>query len=154
LTDCHPNSLKQFCNRYHQRTLHQGAIMPHIDLVAILAVIQYLAFVVLTGQARRKSGLKAPQMTGHDGFERMYRVQINTLETLVALLPALFLAAKYWPAYVVAGLGVVYLIGRMFYWRSYVNNPAKCSFGFMLSMMPTLVLVMLAVAGIVKGLVG
>jgi hypothetical protein len=62
--------------------------MPYIELVAILAVVQYLAFVALTGQARRESGLKAPTMTGHEGFERMHRVQMNTLETLVAFLPA------------------------------------------------------------------
>jgi glutathione S-transferase len=127
--------------------------MPYIELVAILAVVQYLAFVALTGQARRESGLKAPTMTGHEGFERMHRVQMNTLETLVAFLPALLLAGKYWPAYVVAGLGAAYLIGRTFYWRSYVSNPSKRSFGYMLSMMPTLVLVVLAVVGIVLGLV-
>jgi glutathione S-transferase len=126
--------------------------MPYIELVAILAVIQYLAFVVLAGKARGQSGLKAPTMTGHDGFERMYRVQMNTLETLVAFLPALFLAGKYWPAYVVTGLGAVYLIGRMIYWRSYVKDPSTRSMGFMLSMMPTLALVALAVVGIVLGL--
>jgi glutathione S-transferase len=130
---------------------HHGDKMPYVELVAILAVIQYLGFGVLTGQARRESGLKAPTMTGHDGFERMYRVQMNTLETLVAFLPALFLAGKYWPEYVVAGLGAVYLIGRTIYWRTYVSNPSKRALGFMLSMMPTLALVVLALAGIVLG---
>ena len=68
--------------------------MPYVELIAILAVFQYLAFIVLTGQARRTSGLKAPSMTGHDGFERMYRVQMNTLETLVVFLPSLFLRSS------------------------------------------------------------
>ena len=36
-------------------------------------------------------------VTGHEGFERAYRVQMNTLELMVAFLPALFIAAKYWP---------------------------------------------------------
>jgi glutathione S-transferase len=121
--------------------------MQYIYLVAILAILQFLAFGALTGQARRDSGLKAPTMTGHDGFERMYRVQMNTLETLVAFLPSLFLAAQYWPAYVVAGLGLLYLIGRILYWRAYVADPSTRSLGFMLSMLPTLALAVLALVG-------
>jgi glutathione S-transferase len=128
--------------------------MPYVELVAILAVIQYLAFGTLAGAARRESGLKAPTMTGHDGFERMYRVQMNTLETLVAFLPALFLAGQYWPGSVVAGLGGVYLLGRIVYWRAYVSDPKKRGIGFMLSILPTLALVALAVLGIVRNLVG
>jgi glutathione S-transferase len=122
--------------------------MQYIYLVAILAILQFLAFGALTGQARRDSGLKAPTMTGHDGFERMYRVQMNTLETLVAFLPSLFLAAQYWPAYVVAGLGLLYLIGRILYWRAYVADPSTRSLGFMLSMLPTIALAVLALVGI------
>jgi glutathione S-transferase len=124
--------------------------MPYIELVAILAVAQYLFFGAMTGQARRDSGLKAPTMTGHEGFERMYRVQMNTLETLVAFLPALFLASKYWPELVVAGLGSVYLIGRMLYWRAYVTNPSSRSTGFMLSIIPTGILVGLTLVGILN----
>jgi glutathione S-transferase len=127
--------------------------MQYVELVAVLAVLQYVAFGTLAGKARAQSGLKAPAMTGHDGFERMYRVQMNTLETLVAFLPGLFLAAQYWPAYLVAGLGVVYLIGRVIYWRAYVRDPSKRALGFMLSMMPTLGLCVLALVGIVMAIV-
>jgi glutathione S-transferase len=130
-----------------------GAKMPYVELVAILAVTQYLAFLMLTGKARRESGLKAPTMTGHDGFERMYRVQMNTLEAMIAFLPALFLAGKYWPEYVVAGLGAIYLIGRIIYWRSYVKNPSTRALGFTLSFVPTIALVVLTVVGIVLRLV-
>ncbi len=126
--------------------------MQYVELVAILAVAQYLTFGVLAGQARRTSGLKAPAVIGHPGFERMYRVQMNTLETLVAFLPALYIAAQYWPAYIVAGLGVVYLIGRLLYWRAYVSDPAKRALGFMLSMFPTIALCVLAMVGIVMKL--
>lgn len=48
-------------------------------------------------------------MTGDEEFERMHRVHMNTLETLVAFLPSLFLAAIYWPGLLVAALGAVYL---------------------------------------------
>jgi uncharacterized MAPEG superfamily protein len=84
----------------------------------------------------------------------MYRVQMNTLELLVAFLPALFLAAKYWSPIIVAALGLVYLIGRLIYWRAYVNNPAKRSTGFMLSILPTIVLAFGALVGVVLSIVG
>jgi glutathione S-transferase len=127
--------------------------MQYIELVAVLAVFQYLSFVVLTGKARGQSGLKAPAMIGHEGFERMYRVQMNTLENLVVFMPSLYLAARYWPAYLVAGLGAVYLIGRLIYWRAYVRDPAKRALGFMLSMVPTTALAVLALVGILMEMV-
>jgi glutathione S-transferase len=125
-----------------------------VQLVAILAVLQYLFFGKLTGEARGKYGVKAPAMTGHDGFERMYRVQMNTLETLVAFLPALFLAAIYWPSLLVAGLGAVYLVGRFVYWRAYVADPSKRLVGFLLSMGPTILLAVLALVGNLLALSG
>ena len=128
--------------------------MQYVELVAVIAVIQFVFFGALTGRARGQSGLKAPAVTGHEGFERMYRVQMNTLELLIAFLPVLFLAAKYWPTSLVAGLGVVYLIGRLIYWRAYVSDPSKRGIGFMLSMFPTLFLAILALVGIVLALSG
>ncbi len=128
--------------------------MQYVELVAVIAVLQFVAFGALTGRAREKSGLKAPAVTGDVGFERMYRVQMNTLETLIAFLPALFLAAKYWPAPWVAGLGAIYIIGRHLFWRAYVTDPAKRGLGFMLSFFPTLGLLILALAGIVLSLSG
>ena len=128
--------------------------MQYVELVAVIAVLQFLSFGALTGRARRLSGLKAPTVTGHEGFERMYRVQMNTLELLIAFLPALFLAAKYWPTSSVAGLGVVYLIGRLTYWRAYVSDPSKRGIGFMMSMLPTLFLAISALVGIFLSLTG
>ncbi len=126
--------------------------MAYVELVAIFALLQFFAFGALTGKARRLSGLKAPTMIGDEGFERMYRVQMNTLEMLIAFLPALFLAAKYWPALWVAGLGVVYLIGRHLYWRAYVSKPSTRGTGFMLTMVPTLALLALALLGVAMSL--
>ena len=121
--------------------------MVYIELVAALAVLQFIFFGIMTGKARVNSGIKAPAMTGHDGFERMYRVQMNTLETLVAFLPALLLAGNYWSSMWVAALGAIYIVGRFIYWRSYVNDPASRGLGFMLSMLPTVILTILAIAG-------
>jgi len=126
----------------------------YVELVAIIAVLQFLSFGALTGRARRQSGLKAPAITGHEGFERMYRVQMNTLELLIAFLPSLLLAAKYWPAHLISGLGVIYLIGRLAYWRAYISDPSTRTLGFMLSMLPTMLLAIMAVLGIILALTG
>lgn len=84
----------------------------------------------------------------------MYRVQMNTLELMVAFLPSLFLASKYWASPMIAGLGALYLIGRHIYWRSYVSNPSKRGFGFMMSLLPIFILVALSISGIAISLIG
>ena len=123
--------------------------MHYVELIAMLVVVQYLFFGVQVGRARGRYGVKAPAVSGHEGFERIYRVQMNTLELMVALLPSLFVAARFWPAPWVAGLGAVYLVGRFIYWRAYVGNPASRTLGFLLSMLPILTLMVLALAGAV-----
>jgi len=123
--------------------------MHYVELVAMLAIVQYLFFGAMVGRARGRYGVKAPAVSGHEGFERAYRVQMNTLELLVALLPALFVASRFWPATWVAGIGAVYLAGRFVYWRAYVRAPSSRALGFALSMLPLLALVLLALAGAV-----
>lgn len=71
-----------------------GHAMNYVDLVALLVVAQLVSFAVLVGRVRGRYGVKASAVSGHEGFERVYRVQMNTLELLVAFLPALFIAAK------------------------------------------------------------
>ena len=126
--------------------------MQYVELVAILAVIQLIAFGALTGRARGRAGLKAPAMSGDEGFERMHRVQMNTVELMVAFVPALFLAAKHWSPAWAASLGGVYLLGRLLYWRAYVANPARRGLGFMLSMLPTLALTIGALVGLCRSM--
>ena len=120
------------------------------NLVAMLAVLQYLFFSALVGQARGRYGVQAPAVTGHEQFERMYRVQMNTLELLVAFLPALYAANWYWPSRTVAIAGAVYLVGRFIYWRAYVGDPARRGLGFVLSIGPVFVLVIAGLVGAVR----
>ncbi len=124
--------------------------MNYVDLVAVLSVLQFIFFGVLVGRARGTYAVKAPAVSGNEMFERTYRVQMNTLELLVAFLPALYIAAKYFPQSYVAGAGALYLVGRMIYWRSYVAAPSSRSLGFALSMLPVLALLIAALAGIFR----
>jgi glutathione S-transferase len=120
-----------------------------VHIVALLAVCQFIMFGLMVGQAREKFGVKAPAITGHEEFERVFRVQMNTLEQLICFLPALLIAAAYWPQIYVAAAGVVYLIGRFVYARSYVKNPSTRGLGFMLTFFPTVVLILAGLAGAV-----
>jgi hypothetical protein len=124
--------------------------MPWIDLVIFLALVQYLVFGSLVGSARGRYGVKAPATTGNELFERHYRVQMNTLELLVVFVPALWMAARYWPPALMAAIGSVYLVGRIVYQRAYTKAPAQRGLGFMLSVGPVTVLLVAAVAGLVR----
>lgn len=121
--------------------------MNYIDVVAVIAVFQLIFFSVLVGRARGKYGVSAPAVVGHEMFERAYRVQMNTLELLVAFLPALFLAGKYWSQPAIAVLGATYVLGRFIYWRAYMSAPKSRGLGFGLSVLPILLLLVAALVG-------
>ena len=61
--------------------------MSIVHIVAVLAVMQFILFGLLVGKAREQHGIKAPAVSGNEEFERIYRVQMNTLEQLVCFLP-------------------------------------------------------------------
>ena len=123
--------------------------MIYIHIVATLAIIQFFIFGILVGRARAKYGIKAPAISGNEGFERAFRVQMNTLEQLAGFLPALFIAAQYWPPMAVAAIGVVYLLGRIVYRRSYLNDPTKRQLGFLMTVVPTFTLLGASLIGAV-----
>lgn len=128
--------------------------MPLIDLIALLALLQFLVFGALVGRARGRYGVKAPAITGHEMFERAYRVQMNTLELLIVFLPALYLSARYWAPLPAAIGGAVYLVGRVVYQQAYLRDPDRRSLGFLLSMLPCMVLLAGALIGAVRAMMG
>jgi glutathione S-transferase len=121
--------------------------MPYVDIVTALAVLQFIVFGFRVGAARGRYGVKAPAITGHEVFERLFRVQQNTLEQLIAFLPGLYLFARYWNPLVAAALGVIYLIGRELYAFTYVKDPSKREVGYGMTFLPMVILV-------VGGLIG
>ena len=114
--------------------------MEPVAVVIVLALVQYVVFGMLVGWARGKYGVKAPAVTGHEIFERYFRVHQNTLELLVAFVPAIWLFAMYVDPTWAALLGLVYLVARVLYLRGYVADPAKREVGFALSILPVFVL--------------
>ncbi|MEX0740890.1 MAG: MAPEG family protein [Pseudohongiella sp.] len=121
--------------------------MELVTIVVVLALLQYMVFGILVGKARGTYKIDAPAVTGDPVFERYYRVQMNTQESLVLFLPSIFLFAMYVNAEIAAALGVVFIIGRYLYFRAYVKDPKSRGLGFALTMLPSLVLALGALAG-------
>ena len=121
--------------------------MAAVELITVLVLLQFFYFAILAGRARQRYGVKAPAVTGNEIFERYLRVQMNTLEMLIMLLPALWLATAFVPPRWSALLGGVYLIGRFIYLRAYVSDPSRRSLGFGVSALPILVLLAIDLVG-------
>jgi uncharacterized MAPEG superfamily protein len=122
---------------------------PLTALATVLAIIVYFALGVVVGRARGTYGVDAPATTGHIEFEKRNRVQLNTLEQIVMLLPLLWLAVGVLGDTWAALAGLVWSLGRIIYARAYYADPAKRSLGFTLTLLPTLVLLVATVIGAV-----
>jgi glutathione S-transferase len=99
--------------------------MSWLSLITVAALIEYFAFVLLTGQARLKYNVQAPATTGDPVFERHYRVQQNTLEQLIIFIPSLWLFAEYVGPRSAFVLGLLFIVGRAIYAMGYVREPAQ-----------------------------
>ena len=115
--------------------------MELVGLISLLAVLQFVVFGILVGRARGVYGVKAPATTGHEQFERWFRVHYNTLEKLIVFLPALWLSGYYVGQYYAAGLGLIYLVGRLLYAVSYTRDPASRTLGTLVSELPILIMI-------------
>jgi uncharacterized membrane protein YecN with MAPEG domain len=114
--------------------------MESIAIVTILALGQFVFFSIQVGSMRAKHDVKAPAISGHPEFERMFRIQQNTMEQLVAFIPALwifgYLVNPYWGA----AFGLLFIVGRFVYWSSYRKDPASRGAGFTITFLPTAVM--------------
>ena len=99
-------------------------------LVTCLAILFYFFTSIQVSKARTAFGIKVPAISGHPDFERVFRVQMNTLEWMPVFLPALWLFAIYIGDAIAAGIGAVWIIGRIVYFIGYSQAAAKRGPGF------------------------
>jgi glutathione S-transferase len=120
-------------------------------LVTILALILYTVMIFRVGSAREKYKVEAPAIIGSPDFERTYRVQLNTLESLPVFLAALWLATIYFTrlGWLPAALGLVWVIGRFLYMQGYIADAKKRGLGFITAGLAQIALILLALAGVV-----
>jgi uncharacterized membrane protein YecN with MAPEG domain len=124
----------------------------YVYLVILLALAEYLLFGYLVSRARTRSKLAAPAVTGHAEFERYFRVQQNTIEQLIVVIPAMWIGGltlnPLWPA----AFGAVYVTARGFYAYGYIKSPPQRHYGFMVGLIATVALLLAAGFGVIKAL--
>ncbi len=125
--------------------------MPHYTaLVTLLAILFYFYTGTRVPLARRKFGLTAPAITGPPEFERVFRVQLNTLEWMPIFLPLMWLFAYYASDVGAAALGIVWIAARVWYMVGYTQAAEKRGPGFGLQALVCGVLLVGVLVGIIN----
>jgi glutathione S-transferase len=125
-----------------------------VALITVLSLMVYLWQGQRVGAARGRLGVAAPAVTGNPEFERIYRVQANTLEGLIVYLPSLWLFAIYTGGdWIASALGVIWIVGRVLYTTAYSKEAASRSMGFGIQILATLILLLGSGGGVVWALI-
>ena len=122
-------------------------------LVTCLAILFYFFTSTQVARARATFGVKVPATTGNPDFERVFRVQMNTLEWMPIFLPSLWLFAIYISDPIAAALGVVWIAGRILYMTGYSEAAAKRGRGFGIQASAAIILWLGALGAVVWRLV-
>ena len=118
-------------------------------LVTLLSLLFYFYTTTRVSKARAEFGVKVPAISGNPDFERVFRVQMNTLEWLPIFLPSLWLFAIYISDWIAAAIGLVWIAGRIVYLVGYAQAAAKRGPGFGIQALAAGVLLLGALAAIV-----
>ncbi|MEG4107135.1 MAPEG family protein [Microcoleus sp. S13_C5] len=122
------------------------------SLITVSALILYFVVTINVGRARFKYKISPPQVTGNPDFERVLRVQQNTLEQMIIFLPSLWLFSQFISPIWGAGIGVVWIIGRILFAWGYYQAAEKRAAGFGISTLATLALLGGSLTGIIMSL--
>lgn len=116
--------------------------MEYVVAVVMLALLQYSWFGIEVGRARGRFEVPAPATRGHETFERFFRAHQNTTEQLVVFLPAMFACAYLVNETLAAAMGLLFVIGRLMYFRGYTNPEKSRSLGFGLGLIANTVMIL------------
>ncbi|NNL57338.1 MAG: MAPEG family protein [Pseudomonadales bacterium] len=130
----------------------EQAGLASVALVTLLMGMQCLYFSFKVGQARGKYNVQAPATTGHEIFERVYRIHLNTLELLFVALPAMWVCAIYLDAGFAALLGLVFIVGRFVYASGYLQAPERRARGTIIGFLATIALVLGGLWGVIAAM--
>jgi len=124
--------------------------MDHPTLIVLFALLQYVLFTARVGLARGKYNVQAPSCEGDENWNRLFRVQQNTLEQLIVFIPACYAFAYYLSELWVLIPGMVFILGRFLYASEYRQDPKTRTPGMALTLLANVVLVLGALFGVLK----
>lgn len=96
-----------------------------LGIVTMLALLEYMILGVMVGQARGTYRVEAPATTGNPDFERYFRVHVNTLESLIVFIPAVWIFSMVVNYHFGVALGLLFVIARILYAQGYLSAAAK-----------------------------
>jgi glutathione S-transferase len=120
-----------------------------LELVTLLALLEYTILGVMVGQARQRYGVQAPATTGNPEFERYFRVHENTLEALIVFLPAVWIFAFAVNYHLGVALGLLLVIARIVYANGYLNAAERRAPGAIATAIINIILVLGSIIWIV-----
>lgn len=124
--------------------------METATLIVMLALVEYTWFTLRVGLSREKLGIEAPKTTGDERFERLFRVQMNTLEQLVMFIPATYAFAAYVSTRWVWLFGALFIAGRLVYSAAYVGDPKKRGPGMAMTLLANVAMVVGVLVALAK----
>jgi glutathione S-transferase len=124
--------------------------MVWVSAVILIAVLQYVVIGILVGRARGRYGVAAPAVTGHPMFERWFRVHQNTLEMLMAFIPAMWLFGWWVSQTWATAIGLLFVAARIIYTVQYIAEPRSRALGAGLSYFAVLALVIGGIVGAIR----
>jgi len=122
-------------------------------IVTLLAVLFYFFTGIAVAKARAKFGVKAPAVSGNPDFERVFRVQMNTLEWMPIFLPSLWLFAIYVSDAGAAAIGLVWIFGRILYFKGYSRVAEQRGRGFAVQALSAGILLVGGLIGVIAKIV-
>lgn len=119
-------------------------------LVTLGVVVLLFVLAANVGRARARYGIAAPATGGHPDFERVFRVQMNTLENTMMFLPAFWIFAAFVSEIWASSIGVAWLASRVWYAIAYQQAATRRGGPFALSMLAVTVLTLGGAWGAVR----
>lgn len=120
-----------------------------VAIVTLVSGPVVFGMALTVARMHRKTGIRAPVMTGDPRLERAVRGHLNTVEWAPIFLSSMWLFAVYWSATWAAALGAIWLVARVVYFIGYLADPAKRFWGFFIQSVATFALLFGALGRIV-----
>ena len=127
--------------------------MEFVWLLILIALAQFIFFTGKVGAARGKFDVPAPKTVGNEEWERLFRVQQNTMEQLILFVPGMIAFATYVSETWALLPGAAFVIGRLLYGMTYAKDPEKRAPGAVMSIFSNIILVAGGLIGVVLSLI-